>query len=89
LDLAATVAERLQRHGLRGRTVTLKVRRGDFSTCTRQATLPLPVQDGDEIGGVAERLLTAEVSGNERIRLIGISVSGFAESAQLPLFRLD
>lgn len=84
--LCAEVAERLQRRGLRGRTVTLKLRRADFSTHTRQVTLPAAIADGDDLRAVAARLLAEEVRPDERLRLIGVSVSGFAHEVQLPLF---
>jgi len=85
-ELCAEVADRLQRRGLRGRTVTLKVRRADFSTHTRQITLPTAIADGDDLRAVATRLLAEDVRPGERVRLIGVSVSGFAHEVQLPLF---
>ena len=39
---AANVAERLRKHGLSGRTVTLKVRLHDFTTLSRSTTLAAP-----------------------------------------------
>lgn len=83
--LAEQVAERLQRHGLRGRTVTLKLRSHDFRTLTRQASLPLPTDRADEIAAVAERLLAGELEPGSRYRLVGVSVSGFRPAVQLPL----
>ena len=44
--LVERVATRLQRHGLRGKTVTVKIRLSDFTTFTRQTTLPSPTDDG-------------------------------------------
>ena len=46
---------RLRRHGLRGRTVHLKVRFADFSTITRSCTLPEPTNITDELWRAAER----------------------------------
>jgi DNA polymerase IV len=43
--MADGVAGRLRRAGLSARTVTLKVRFGDFRTITRSTTLPTPVDD--------------------------------------------
>jgi len=88
-ELCSEVANRLSRRSLRGRTVTVKLRRSDFSTCTRQATLPVPVQTEHELYPVAERLLHAELRPGERLRLLGVTVSGFGEVTQLPLFPLD
>ena len=39
---AGQVAERLRKHGLSGRTVTIKVRLHDFTTLNRSTTLPSP-----------------------------------------------
>jgi DNA polymerase-4 len=88
-SLCAAVAERLQSRGLRGRTLTLKVRRDDFSTRTRRATPGPLMSEAAELYVLAERLLSAEVGAGERLRLIGVSVSGFAEFAQLALFSLS
>ncbi len=83
--LAEQVAERLQRHSLRGRTVTLKLRSHDFRTLTRQTSLPLPTDRADQIAAVAERLLAMELAPGGRYRLVGVSVSGFRPAVQLPL----
>lgn len=88
-ELCEAVGERLQRRSLRGRTVTIKLRRHDFATRTRQATLPAPVQEAAEVYAAARRILDAELAPGERLRLLGVGVSGFAEDAQLPLFSLD
>jgi DNA polymerase-4 len=88
-ELCRGVADRLRRRDLRGRTVTLKVRRSDFSTRTRQVTLTQPVADERELRSVAERLLAAELQPEDRLRLLGVSVSGFADTGQLALFTLE
>ncbi len=88
-ELCEAVGERLQRRSLRGRTVTIKLRRHDFSTRTRQATLHAPVQEAAEVFAAARRILDAELEPGERLRLLGVGVSGFADNAQLPLFALD
>ena len=41
---AGSVAERLRKSGMSGRTVTIKVRLHDFTTLSRSATLPSPVR---------------------------------------------
>src|SRR5262249_43851166 len=42
VELAEQVGRRLRRHGLKGRTVEIKVRFADFRTITRSVTLPEP-----------------------------------------------
>jgi DNA polymerase-4 len=78
--MADGVAEVLAREHLAGRTVTLKVRFGDFTTLTRSHTLEVPVDAGAAIAVVADTLLEAVdlVSG---VRLLGVSVSGLGPGA--------
>jgi DNA polymerase-4 len=87
-QLTEQVAERLQRRGLRGRTVTLKLRHHDFRTISRQTRLPAPSDRTAELLAAAARLLDAEIGPARRFRLIGVAVSGFEPVAQLalPLF---
>jgi DNA polymerase IV len=83
--LAARVGSRLQRSGTSGRTVTLKVRRYDFTTLTRSQTLPQPVDDPRQIAETARRLLAA-VDRSGGLRLLGVGVSGLATFVQGDLF---
>ncbi|MGH9046747.1 MAG: DNA polymerase IV, partial [Acidimicrobiales bacterium] len=72
--MSDSVAEVLAREGLSGRTVTLKVRFGDFTTLTRSHTLDIALDAGAAISVVADALLEAVdlVAG---VRLLGVSVS--------------
>ncbi len=83
--LVAGVAERLQRRGLRGRTVTLKLRHADFSTLTRQRTLPYSTDAAASIQEAALDLLRRETVPGSRYRLLGVAVSGFSTPQQMPL----
>lgn len=83
--LAGRVGARLARNGTAGRTVTLKVRRYDFSTLTRSQTLAQPVDDPRSIAEVAQRLL-AGVDRTGGLRLLGVGVSGLATYVQGDLF---
>jgi DNA polymerase IV len=87
-ELAGGVAERLQRRGLRGRTVTLKLRLADFTTLTRQRTLPYPIDDVGALRAAALESLRSEILPGRRFRLIGVAVSGMESlgQLQLPLF---
>ena len=75
--MSDSVAEMLSREGLSGRTVTLKVRFGDFTTLTRSHTLEIGVDASAAISAVADALLEAVdlVAG---VRLLGVSVSALA-----------
>jgi DNA polymerase-4 len=85
LDLADGVARRLRKAGLKARSVTLKYRDESFRTVTRASTLQEPTDEGGAIFGVAARLFEG-VHGRLRVRLLGISASGFEEPPQLDLF---
>ena len=64
--------------------MTLKVRRHDFSTATRSATLPQPVDDDVVIAATARRLLAlAPTDGG--VRLLGVGVSGLSDFVQTEL----
>jgi nucleotidyltransferase/DNA polymerase involved in DNA repair len=90
LALAERVTRRLRREGVRGSTVTLKVRFEPFETHTRARTLAAPTALADEVFPVTAALLAEARLPGRRIRLLGISVSRLlpAEAAgrQLGLF---
>jgi len=92
LVLAMRAARRMRRAGLRGRTVTLKVKYHDFVQITRASTLPEYTDDGWEIFRAARGLLQKTEAGARPIRLLGIALSRLAVSgggAQMPLFPED
>ena len=74
LRLSDAVASRLRHAGQRGRTVTVKVRFGDFSTITRSSTLPRRTDSAREVARVARELF-AEVDPSPGVRLIGVGIS--------------
>lgn len=82
---AAEVARRLQKHGLSGRTVSIKVRLYDFTTISRSATLPEPTDAPAVITRLAQALLE-EVDTDGGVRLLGVGVSGLADWVQEDLF---
>jgi DNA polymerase IV len=73
--MADAVAGRLRRHGLVGRTVTLKIRFGDFRTITRSTTATVALDEGPAIARAARALLD-DVELAPGVRLLGVSVSG-------------
>jgi DNA polymerase IV len=82
--LAELVAERLRDSGLSGRTVTAKLRYGDFSIRTRSTTLPAGVDEADVIGDVACDLLDRGLRDRPgALRLVGVGVSGLSPYRQL------
>lgn len=84
--LAELVAERLRRSGLAGRTVTAKLRYGDFSIRTRSTTLGAGVDEAEVIGDLACRLLDRGLTDRPgALRLVGVGVSGLSPYRQLTL----
>ncbi|HEY7106503.1 MAG TPA: DNA polymerase IV [Acidimicrobiia bacterium] len=71
--LADSVAARLRKAGMVGRTVQLKVRYAGFRTITRSRTLRAPTDLAAEIGAVAAALLRDVPDVAVGIRLLGVS----------------
>ncbi|MHB1035148.1 MAG: DNA polymerase IV [Pirellulales bacterium] len=81
VDLTEQVGCRLRRHGLRGRTVQLKVRFADFSTITRSQTLPVPTGITQELWQVADEILCRRLpAGHLPVRLLGMGVSNIDDT---------
>lgn len=84
---AAEIARKLRRDERVGTTVKLKIRWPDFTTPTRQLTLPQPTDDPEVIADAALRLLGQVWTGAPAVRLIGVGVSGLgAPPRQLSLW---
>ncbi|SFT99348.1 DNA polymerase-4 [Geodermatophilus amargosae] len=87
-SMATRVGARLRSSALSGRTVTLKLRRYDFTTITRSQTLPQPTDDDRQVATIARRLL-AEAGTGGGLRLLGVGVSGLSQYAQGDLFAVE
>jgi len=86
--LAQRVSERLQRRGLLGRTVVLKLTYRNFQHVTRRTTLTAPTGEADVIAAAARALLDRSAAASRLVRLVGVGVSGLAsggDGAQLSL----
>jgi len=77
--LSDQVGRRLRKHDLAGTTVKIKLRWSDFTTLTRQKTLPYNINSDPEIYQAAEELFDENWTGRW-VRLVGVGVSGFDES---------
>jgi DNA polymerase-4 len=82
--LAERVTDRAKAKGLAGRTVTLKLKRADFTAITRRHTLREPTQTADRLYREASELL-AHVSGRDAYRLIGVGLSDIVPEAEADL----
>ena len=77
--IATSVEKRLRRAGLKGKTVTLKVKYADFRQITRSRTLPLPIDAQETICEIAQDLLLHSERPQKPIRLLGITLSNFID----------
>ena len=75
--LSGRVGGSLAGKGLAGRTVTVKIRLSDYTTFTRQTTLPDATDDEPTIAATAWTLLERELAPGRAFRLLGVGVSGF------------
>lgn len=84
--MADSVGRRLHERGLFARTVTTKLRYGDFTTRTRSETMAAATDDAERIAELACALLDRALEQRPgALRLIGVGVSGLQPVAQLAL----
>ena len=82
LRLAGRTARGLRSSGYVARTISVKLRRADFSTITRSRTLGEPTDVAQKIYGTACELYTA--SGLDRgvlLRLVGVRATGLSPAS--------
>jgi DNA polymerase IV len=76
LELAGTVGATLRGKGFRARTITVKLRDGDFSTRQRSRTLAEPVESDRAIYEAGRAMLRELRARRRPTRLLGIGVAG-------------
>jgi DNA polymerase IV len=80
-QICADLATRLEKHGLFGKTLTLKVKFHDFQQITRSITRLQDFESEAEIFAAAHdklRAVCAEEFPEKPIRLLGVGISNFA-----------
>ncbi len=82
--LAEQVADRAKAKDLSGRTVTLKLKRSDFSLISRRHSLDQPTQLADRIYREAKALFDATLAPGP-FRLLGVGISDLAPGDQADL----
>jgi DNA polymerase-4 len=78
-QLSESVGRRMRKHALKGNTVKLKLRWSDFTTLTRQITLPYPTNDDREIYAAVKELFLKTWLKGKPVRLLGVGVSQFGK----------
>ncbi|XP_045427561.1 DNA polymerase kappa isoform X2 [Pipistrellus kuhlii] len=80
-ELCNELAQDLQKEGLKGRTVTIKLKNVNFEVKTRASTVSSVVSTAEEIFAIAKELLRTEIDADFphplRLRLMGVRLSGF------------
>lgn len=77
-SLCKSVWTELNERGLRGKTVTVKVKYADFQQITRSRSFLAIVDSEDLFSLTARELLETTEAGSRPVRLVGVSVSSFA-----------
>lgn len=85
--LCELVSDRLRESGLKGRTVTLKIRLEGFQTYTRSVTLPEPTNFPEELIRAVRRILEGLPDKGRRVRLVGVRVSNLSGADEQTLFK--
>ena len=88
-SLAKEVSEDLLKREIKGRTVTLKVKFDDFQQITRSKTIERKINDYDTIYSLCKMLLLKTPAGNRKVRLLGVSLSSFAEPEDKNMMQLE
>jgi len=84
--LSQSVARRLERAEVVARTISLKLRYGDFETLTRQMTLDVPTSEEERIYRAALVLLEQAWEQGRLVRLLGVGGDHLSPpTGQLPL----
>ena len=86
--LADKACSRLRASGLVGGCVTVKIRRGDFTTYTRQRAFEPRTEETRVVARIAAELLDAWLRSQPHaaLRLLGVGVSDLGEQRQSELF---
>lgn len=74
-EIAETLKERIERSETSGRTVTLKVKYGDYQQVTRSRTMTESVNSIEEIMTIAVQLLESTEIEHRHVRLLGLALS--------------
>jgi DNA polymerase IV len=88
VNLADRAAGRLRAHGLAAGRVTVKIRRADFTTYTRQRAMEPPTQDTAVVSRTAQALLAEwlGIQPDAAVRLLGVGVGDLQVLRQADLF---
>jgi len=75
LGLAELVGRRARKGNYTGKRITVTIRKNNFKTITRSATIPEPTNLTEKIYSMALKVFSKNWDGSSKIRLLGISLS--------------
>lgn len=77
LRIAHITFDRYIKGERRGKTITIKIKYGDFKQITRSHSIDGPVESETQFLELTNQLLTPDVTRDEGIRLLGVGLSNF------------
>jgi DNA polymerase-4 len=72
----------LLRTGVKGKTLTIKIKYADFQQITRSKTFSREVESDEQIFSTAKEVLNSVFVQGNRIRLLGITLSNLTQPDQ-------
>jgi DNA polymerase-4 len=78
-----------EKSGFRGRTVTVKIKWADFQQSTRSRSMEFPIDSQGQLNEVALQLIRSVFPPAKGVRLVGVSLSNFADNQVSPAEQLD
>jgi len=82
--LAENVSIYMEKRGMKGRTITLKIKYGDFTSITRSVTVGTYVSNNDIIMESIGRLLGSVDFTGKKVRLLGVTLSNLDTAYDTP-----
>ncbi|MGT2950895.1 DNA polymerase IV [Streptococcus cuniculi] len=76
-SLSKRVADSLQRHEKKGRTIVLKIRYADFTTLTKRVSMEEATDEAELIQQRVEEILEQVADWSKGIRLLGVTLTNF------------
>ncbi|MFX1483022.1 MAG: DNA polymerase IV [Promethearchaeota archaeon] len=81
-NMCDRIAQRLTKRSLRFRTVTVKIRYGDYSTIQRSKSIPVETENADVLTKVAIEVFEHQRDHRKTLRLVGVKVSSLSEASE-------
>ncbi len=82
-NISELVCRDLEKYGIRGKTLTVKVKYDDFKQITRCRTFPGFINNEELILNVSKEIMAVVFTPGSRIRLLGITLSNLEQAASI------